>query len=396
MELKKIKCPSCEGELNISEDSDVLYCRYCGSKVIIDDKATEVGRIKKAEIKAKKELDEHELENRKKNDNYNDEREYKKKKNSGKLKGWAIALTIICLLFTITAFRDGRILSILIGIVQIAAFGYATLLCFDVLPEPIKNLHKIVFIGGCILIIPFLALGSIRIGGGSSSHSKEKAEDLTWSEYVLSEKLPEPKTLKGRLIFDSSSSLSLYIMDVEKDEYKEYVSACKEKGYTVDTSNTSNSFNAENEEGYYLHLYYDEDDKEYSISLREPNKEENKEEDKPKESEKEENKEEEKPKESEKEDKPKPNTNSNGLSSDFKKAMDDYEAFMNEYVEFMKKFKANPSNTTLLKEYSNYMTKYTNAMESFEKWDEEEMNDAELKYYLEVTTRVNKKLLEIQ
>ena len=54
MELKKIKCPSCGGELNIPEDSDEIKCSFCGSKVIIDDKATEVGRIKKAEIKAKK------------------------------------------------------------------------------------------------------------------------------------------------------------------------------------------------------------------------------------------------------------------------------------------------------------------------------------------------------
>ena len=57
MELKKIKCPSCGGELNIPEDSDEMKCSFCGSKIIIDDKATEVGRIKKAEIKAKKELD---------------------------------------------------------------------------------------------------------------------------------------------------------------------------------------------------------------------------------------------------------------------------------------------------------------------------------------------------
>ena len=111
MELKKIKCPSCGGELNIPEDSDEMKCSFCGSKVIIDDKATEVRRIKKVEIKAKKELDEYELENKKKNDSYNDEREYKKKKNSSKIKGWAIALTIISLLFTFTAFSDGEILS---------------------------------------------------------------------------------------------------------------------------------------------------------------------------------------------------------------------------------------------------------------------------------------------
>jgi DNA-directed RNA polymerase subunit RPC12/RpoP len=384
MELKKIKCPSCGGKLDIPEDSDEMICGFCGSKVIIDDKATEVGRIKKAELRAKKELDEHELENKKKNDDYNDEREYKKKKNTGKLKGWAIALTIICLLFTFTAFRDGKILSGLIGIVQVAAFGYATLLCLDVLPEKITNLHKIVFIGGCILMVPYFALGSVQIGGGS--YTKPQAEDLDWSEYVLSDKLPEPKTLKGRLYTDSSSSLSLYIMDVDKDEYKDYVSACRDKGYTVDISNSSTSFSATNEEGYYLRLYYDENDKEYSINLSEPKKE----------STSDETKEESKTTTTTKDEKQKTDTNNNGLRPDFKKAMDDYESFMNEYVKFMKKYSANPSDTSLLKDYTNYMTKYSKAMESFEKWDEEDMNDAETKYYLEVQKRVNKKLSEVQ
>ena len=385
MELKKIKCPSCGGKLDIPEDSDEMICGFCGSKVIIDDKATEVGRIKKAELRAKKELDEHELENKKKNDNYNDEREYKKKKNTGKLKGWAIALTIICLLFTFTAFRDGKILSGLICIVQVAAFGYTTLLCLDVLPEKITNLYKIVFIGGCILMVPYFALGSVQIGGGSS-YTKPQAEDLDWSEYVLSDKLPEPKTLKGRLYTDSSSSLSLYIMDVDKDEYKDYVSACRDKGYTVDISNSSTSFSAKNEEGYSLHLYYDENDKEYSINLSEPKKE----------STSDETKEESKTTTTTKDEKQKTDTNNNGLRPDFKKAMDDYESFMNEYVKFMKKYSANPSDTSLLKDYTNYMTKYSKAMESFEKWDEEDMNDAETKYYLEVQKRVNKKLSEVQ
>ena len=269
MELKKLKCPSCGAELEFSGDSDEMRCKFCGSKVIIDDKATEVGRIKKAEMKAKKELDEYELEKKKKTDDYNDERKYKKEKNTGKLKGWAIALTIICLLFTFTAFSDGKILSGLIGIVQIVAFGYVTLLCLDVLPEKMKNLHKIVFIGGCVLIIPFIALGDVQIGG-KANHAKEEAEKLDWSEYVLSDKLPEPETLKGRLVSDSSNYLSLYIMGVDKEEYKNYVSACKDEGYTVDIDNSSYSFSAKNEEGYSLRLYFDEEDKEYSISLEGP------------------------------------------------------------------------------------------------------------------------------
>ena len=235
------------------------------------------------------------------------------------------------------------------------------------------------------MIVPFLALNDVQIGG-RSSYTKEKAENLVWSEYVLSEKLPEPKTLEGRLNYDSSSSLSLYIMGVDKNEYKDYISACKDKGYTVDIYNSSSSFSAKNKEGYSLYLFYDEDDKEYSISLSAPKEE----------STSEEIKKESKPAEVQKEEKSKLDTSSNGLRTDFKKAMDDYESFMNEYVEFMKKYSSNPSHTSLLNDYSNYMTKYAKAMESFEKWDEEDMSDEEAKYYLEVQTRINKKLLEVK
>lgn len=381
MELKKIKCPSCGGELNIPEDSDEMKCSFCGSKVIIDDKATEVGRIKKAEIKAKKELDEQELENKKKNDNYNDEREYKKEKNKGKLKGWSIALTIICLLFTFTIFKDGKILSGIIGVIQIAAFGYATLLCLDILPEKIKNFHKIVFILGCILIIPFISLSDVSIGGNSF---KEKIEDLIWSDYVLSEKLPEPKTLKGKLNYDSSSSLSIDIVGVDKNEYKNYVNACKDKGFTIDSYNSSDSFRAKNEDGYSLYVYYDDRDKEYSISLHEPEKETTNEPTKETEN-----------KTENKAETTAVTTSSNGLRTNFKNAMDSYESFMNKYVEFMKKYNANPTNATLLKQYSSYIEKYNKFVKDFDKWDEDDMNDAELKYYLEVQSRVAKKLSEI-
>ena len=178
------------------------------------------------------------------------------------------------------------------------------------------------------------------------------------------------------------------------DEYREYIEACKKYGYTNNMNNNTSSFSAKNEEGYSLHLYYDENDKKYSISLSKPKKESTSEETK---EETIETPKEEKPKTTEtpKEEKPKTDTDNNGLRPNFKKAMDDYEAFMNEYVEFMKKYSANPSDTSLLKDYTNYMTKYSKAMESFEKWDEEDMNDAETKYYLEVQTRVNNKLLEV-
>lgn len=88
-------------------------------------------------------------------------------------------------------------------------------------------------------------------------------------------------------------------------------------------------------------------------------------------------------------------TKSSGLSPDFKAAMDSYESFMNEYVEFMKKYQANPGDLKLLVDYATFMKKYADFTEDFEKWEDSEMNSAETAYYIDVQSRVSKKLLEV-
>lgn len=85
----------------------------------------------------------------------------------------------------------------------------------------------------------------------------------------------------------------------------------------------------------------------------------------------------------------------NGMRKDFKEAMDSYESFMNEYVTFMKKYSEKPSDFTLLAEYAEYMSKYSDMCAKFDKWESEDMNDAETAYYIDVQARVNKKLLEV-
>lgn len=40
---------------------------------------------------------------------------------------------------------------------------------------------------------------------------------------------------------------------------------------------------------------------------------------------------------------------SNGIRSNIKTAIDSHESFMNEYVDYMKKRKANPTNASLIK-----------------------------------------------
>lgn len=85
----------------------------------------------------------------------------------------------------------------------------------------------------------------------------------------------------------------------------------------------------------------------------------------------------------------------NGMKKDFKESMDSYEEFMDDYVAFMKKYQANPSDLGLLADYATFMSNYADMISKFDKWENEELNDTELAYYLEVQTRVTQKLLEV-
>ena len=84
-----------------------------------------------------------------------------------------------------------------------------------------------------------------------------------------------------------------------------------------------------------------------------------------------------------------------GMRPEFKEAMDSYEEFYDSYCVFMKKYKENPTDTTLLAEYADLTTKAVEVNKKFEAWDDGTMNDAETKYYVEVSTRVSKNLLEV-
>lgn len=86
---------------------------------------------------------------------------------------------------------------------------------------------------------------------------------------------------------------------------------------------------------------------------------------------------------------------STAIDPEFKAAMDSYEEFMDGYVKFMKKYMSNPNDLSLLADYATYMGNYSDFVEDFEKWEDEDLNEAEAAYYLEVVTRVNKKMLEI-
>ena len=85
---------------------------------------------------------------------------------------------------------------------------------------------------------------------------------------------------------------------------------------------------------------------------------------------------------------------STDIRPEFKEAMDSYEAFFDEYCEFMKKYNASDDTTSLLADYASYMVKYTDTMQKMNNISEDKLTDAEVAYYSEVSARISAKLIE--
>ena len=84
-----------------------------------------------------------------------------------------------------------------------------------------------------------------------------------------------------------------------------------------------------------------------------------------------------------------------GIRPDFKEAMDAYEAFYEEYCDFMKKYSENPTDLTLLTEYGDMLTKAAEMDKTFEEWNEDDLTAEELQYYMEVNNRVMQMLVDV-
>ena len=61
----------------------------------------------------------------------------------------------------------------------------------------------------------------------------------------------------------------------------------------------------------------------------------------------------------------------------------------------MKKYKENPSDLGILGEYADMMEEYTETMKALDEIKNSDLNDAELKYLLKVTNRINEKIIDL-
>ena len=75
--------------------------------------------------------------------------------------------------------------------------------------------------------------------------------------------------------------------------------------------------------------------------------------------------------------------------------MDNYEAWFDHYCDVMKRYQEDSSDLELLSEMTDLLAEEATMLEEMENMDQDDMNAAELAYYLEVTARIEKNLLEV-
>ena len=86
------------------------------------------------------------------------------------------------------------------------------------------------------------------------------------------------------------------------------------------------------------------------------------------------------------------------VDPEFKAALDQYEAFIDGYCDFLEVYLKADTNTQLsmMEDYAEWMSQYAEVMDAVRTLDacQNEMTPAQLSYYIEVTARVSQRMIE--
>lgn len=397
-----LRCKECNGTMKVNEKSNTMTCMYCGSsELILDSDAVAVEKIR---TDAEKEIELKKLQHEEKMENKKDANEYKKTK----LFKWSVAVAVIFMIYAAATFASGSVLAGIVGLIPVGVLAYSILLGLGVIDNKGKhNMHVALAIVGFILIIPVLYINSSIT---SSSHKKDYS-NLVWPKSEIAKAIPEITKKKGEINWDSSDSLSLDVYDISQKEFDSYVDKCSEAGFDVDYNRSSGSYSARNQDDLQLMILYYTSSKEMSVSVNrisevpsvveelikdadivdadvEVTTVEETEVDETEVSTEEETA------ISEQESSESASNQPSGLNPELKAYLDSYEEFMDEYIEFMEKYEKSNNDIAMLADYTKIMAKYADFAKKIDEYDEDEMSKEDWDYYVEVTTRVNSKLLK--
>lgn len=198
---------------------------------------------------------------------------------------------------------------------------------------------------------------------------------ISWPTAGAGSLVPAPTSTTGKIDSDSSTFFLAYVGETNAEAFASYVDACSGAGFNVDYDRGDTWYSADNADGVSLRVEY----RGFNTMMVRVDAPDDVEATTP-------------PTEA-------PTTSDGsaaGGSSDFRATMDAYEAFMNEYCDFMETYSSDSSNiVAMATDYADMMSRYEDAMEQIDAIDENSLSADDLAYYTEVMGRVNARLLEI-
>lgn len=79
---------------------------------------------------------------------------------------------------------------------------------------------------------------------------------LKWSESELAQLVPIPQSTVGTIEKDDTESYVVYVGKATKEDYKNYIASCKDKGFDVNANETENHYSAKNDDCYKISIEY--------------------------------------------------------------------------------------------------------------------------------------------
>ena len=232
----------------------------------------------------------------------------------------------------------------------------------------------------------------------------EQMGELVWPSNPLAQLIPVPSSTTGLVSRNETDILHIKVALTSPDSFNKYVDSCILQGFNQDFSRSENRYTASNSDAYKLEVSYSGFQK-MSIFVSSPKKEAAT----PEASEAPQTQATEAVPASEPteqntlyqadakapENQPEAGSTEAGNLTTFKESMDQYEAFIDEYIAFMKKYQDSDNAIGMLIDYTKYLKRYAEFEKMVREIDEKSLTRDEKAYFLEVQKRVTQKLLQV-
>lgn len=134
-----------------------------------------------------------------------------------------------------------------------------------------KKVKKSLFIR-LIIVVALIVLFAVFMffRGGYGEAIKKVNATFEWPASGIALQVPEPPTDKGKIEYNDDEQFWITVRGIDQNQYEAYIEDCKEKGFTVEGKKDSISYEAYNEEGYYLDLTHMSSSTELTIRVEAP------------------------------------------------------------------------------------------------------------------------------